>query len=125
MPMKERFLNAVIAGELGKQDDFGVIVTLKEFKCYFRDMKSGYINSFLPAAVIETGQYTPTNTRYVFRIKSGVYRVHPYAIAEQIKLNEQKRHDIEEQQSFYIVGGFIPQMRTGRGRAAPHLSRYL
>lgn len=105
MQMKERFLNAVISGELGKQDEFGVVVTLKEFKSYFCDMQTGYINSFLPAAVIETGQHSITNTKYVFRLKAGVYRVHPQAIAEQIKLNEQNRNRIEEPKLLYVIGG--------------------
>ena len=56
MQLKERFLNAIISGELGKQSEFGVIVTLKEFKRHFGDIQSAYVNSFLPAAVIEPGQ---------------------------------------------------------------------
>lgn len=112
MQMKERFLNAIIAGELGEQSDFGVIVTLREFKQYFRDTQSGYVNSFLPAAVIETGQYSATNTRYVFRVRNGVYRVHPQAIDDQIKLNEQRRRDIEEPCGLYIVGGYFGQAGT-------------
>ena len=113
MQMKERFLNAIIAGELGKQSDFGVIVTLKEFKQYFRDRQTGYVNSFLPAAVIETGQYSATNTKYVFRVRDGVYRVHPQAIADQIKLNEQRRKDIEEPCGLYVVGGYAGQAHSG------------
>jgi len=113
MQMKERFLNAVISGELGKEDEFGVFVTLKEFKHYFCDMKTGYINSFLPAAVIETGQYHATNTKYLFRIRNGVYRVHPQAIDEQIKLNEQKRNIIEEPRSLYTVYDRYRQVPTG------------
>ncbi|MDQ1363464.1 MAG: hypothetical protein QG652_1325 [Pseudomonadota bacterium] len=106
MQMKERFLNAIISGELGSHDESGVVVTLKEFKSYFSDLQTGYINSFLPAAVIEAGQYSVTNTKYLFRVKTGVYRVHPDAMAEQIKLNVQKRNVIEESASFYIVGGY-------------------
>jgi hypothetical protein len=113
MQMKERFLNAIISGELGKQDEFGVVVTLKEFKGYFSDMQTGYVNSFLPAAVIETGQLSISNTKYVFRLKAGVYRVHPDAVAEQIKVNEQKRNSIEEARSFYVVGGYFRQPQTG------------
>jgi hypothetical protein len=113
MQMKERFLNAIIAGELGKQSDFGVIVTLKEFKQYFQDTHTGYVNSFLPAAVIETGQYSVTPTRYVFRVKNGVYRVHPQAIADQIKLNEQRRNDIEEPCGLYVVGGYFGRNQIG------------
>jgi len=80
MTLKDRFLKAVVSGELGKVDDFGVVVSLKDFKLCFCDVKSDYINSFLPAAVIETGQYSATHTRYLFRIRKGLYRVHPDVI---------------------------------------------
>lgn len=75
-------MEAVSSGELGEVDDFGVVVSLKQFKIYFKDVKSDYINSFLPAAVIETGQYSATHTKYLFRVRKGVYRVHPDAIEE-------------------------------------------
>lgn len=52
-PLKQRFLDAVNCGELGTIDDYGVVVTVKEFKNYFRDIKTDYIGSFMPAAAIE------------------------------------------------------------------------
>ena len=76
-PLKDRFLTAVANAEIGRVENAGVIVTLKEFKAHFNDIKSDYINSFLPAATIETGQHSVTTTKYVFRIKKGVYLVHP------------------------------------------------
>lgn len=76
-PLKDRFLMAVVNGELGRQENSGVVVSLKEFKAHFNDIKSDYINSFLPAATIEPGQRSVTNTKYVFRVKKGVYLVHP------------------------------------------------
>ncbi len=76
MQLKDRFIEAVISGELGKIDDYGVTVSLKEFKKYFSDIKSDYLNSFLPAATIEVGQYSATHTKFVFRVKKGLYRVH-------------------------------------------------
>lgn len=82
MTLKLRFLEAVSKGELGEVDDFGVVVSLREFKACFCDVKSDYINSFLPAAVIETGQYTATHTKYLFRIRKGYYRVHPDALKQ-------------------------------------------
>ena len=82
MTLKHRFLDAVINGSLGQSDDFGIIVSLKQFKSYFSDVKSDYINSFLPAAVIEIGQYSITHTKYVFRVRKGLYRVHPDVIEE-------------------------------------------
>ena len=111
MQMKERFLNAIITGELGKQSEFGVLVTLKEFKSYFSDINSAYVNSFLPAAVIEPGQYNISYTRYIFRVKKGLYRVHPQAIEEQIMLNAQtlntqKGPRIEDEAMYYRVEYF-------------------
>lgn len=82
MTLKDRFLEAVSNGELGEVDDHGVIVSLKQFKSYFQDVTSDYVNSFLPAAVIETGQMSTTQTKYLFRVRKGVYRVHPDAIEE-------------------------------------------
>ena len=77
LPLKERFLIAVVNGEIGRVENSGVIVSLKEFKAHFNDITSDYINSFLPAATIEPGQRSVTNTKYVFRVKKGVYLVHP------------------------------------------------
>jgi len=76
-PLKKRFLDAVNCGELGTIDDYGVIVTVREFKNYFRDIKTDYTGSFLPAASIEEGQTSATHTKYLFHIRKGVYRVHP------------------------------------------------
>ena len=85
MTLKERFLDAVSSGALGEVDDFGVVVSLKQFKTYFKDVKSDYINSFLPAAVIEIGQKSTTHTKYVFRVRKGLYRVHPDALQGYMK----------------------------------------
>jgi len=77
LPLKDRFLLAVVNGDIGRVENSGVIVSLKEFKAHFNDITSDYINSFLPAATIEPGQRSVTNTKYVFRVKKGVYLVHP------------------------------------------------
>jgi len=77
MTLKERFIQAVEAGQIGSLDDNGIIITFNEFKEYFKDIKTGYISSFLPAATIEAGRYSMSHTKYLFRIKKGVYRVHP------------------------------------------------
>ena len=74
--LKQRFVEAILRGELGQREGGEVIVTLKEFKAYFHDVKSQYVESFLPAATIETGQFGLTHTRFVFRERKGVYRVH-------------------------------------------------
>jgi len=65
MTLKDRFLKAVVTGELGDVDDFGVVVSLKDFKLCFSDVKSDYINSFLPAAVIVIcSEYVRDYTEY-------------------------------------------------------------
>ena len=88
MTLKIRFLEAVSSGELGEVDDSGVIVSLKQFRSYFKDVKSDYVNSFLPAAVIEAGQKSATHTKFLFRVRKGVYRVHDDAM---------EAHSFEEQ----------------------------
>ena len=80
MTLKERFLAAVRQGELGRQTECGTVVSVAEFKAYFADINEGYAETFLPAAVIEPGQFSMTQTRFVFRVKNGVYRVHPQAV---------------------------------------------
>ena len=75
--LKNRLIEAIVSGELGSVEDMGIVFTLKEFKSVFHDIKTDYINSFLPAATIEPGRETMTRTKYLFRISKGVYRVHP------------------------------------------------
>jgi hypothetical protein len=78
--LRERFLQAVKKGELGHIDERGIIITMKEFKLYFSDIKTDYIRSFLPASTIEPGRSFMTHTKFVFRLKKGVYLLHPDAI---------------------------------------------
>jgi len=85
MTLKTRFLDAVIKGELGSIEDRGVVVTLKQFKAYFTDVTSDYINSFLPASTIEPGRVNMTRTRFLYRLRTGEYLVHPDAIQEAIE----------------------------------------
>jgi len=75
--LKDRLIEAIVSGELGSVDDRGVVFTLKDFKSVFHDIKTDYINSFLPAVTIEAGRESVTYTKYLFRISKGVYRVHP------------------------------------------------
>jgi|GEM_PF-5048320 len=82
MTLKEQFLTAVIAGDLGTKESMGIIVTAQEFKQYFDQIKTDYINSFLPASVIEPGRTYMTHTRFLFRVARGRYMVHPDAIQE-------------------------------------------
>ncbi|VAW62047.1 hypothetical protein MNBD_GAMMA09-2293 [hydrothermal vent metagenome] len=74
--LKQRFLAAVINGELGSLEPQGYIVTLKEFKMYFSDITTQYVDSFLPAATIEPGQISMSHMRFLFRLHPGVYLLH-------------------------------------------------
>jgi len=75
--LRSRFINAIATGKLGRVDEQGIIFTLKEFKQCFSEIKTDYINSFLPASTIETGRVEMSHTKFLFRIRKGVYRVHP------------------------------------------------
>jgi len=44
MTLKEKFLNAVMDGELGVLSDFGAVVTLADFKQYFKDIETDYVH---------------------------------------------------------------------------------
>jgi hypothetical protein len=80
--LKDRFVEAIKNGELGVISDRGIVFTLKEFKAVFADIDTDYINSFLPAATLEPGQFTMTRTKYLFRLRKGVYLVHPDLLDE-------------------------------------------
>jgi hypothetical protein len=75
--LKDRFVDALKTGELGVISDRGITFTLQEFKIVFADIETDYINSFLPAATLEPGQKTMTHTKFLFRLRKGVYLVHP------------------------------------------------
>jgi len=74
--LKTRFLEAVRGGKLGGASELGVVVTIKEFRAFFPDITSDYVNSFLPAATLEPGRTRMTQTKFVFRLRLGVYLVH-------------------------------------------------
>jgi len=80
--LRSRFINAIITGKLGKVDEQGIIFTLKEFKQCFSEIKTDYINSFVPASTIESGRIEMSHTKFLFRIRKGVYRVHPDLLLE-------------------------------------------
>ena len=92
MQLKTRFLSAIINGELGTRTEQGMTVSLKQFKRYFHDINPNYISAFLPATVIETGQHHITATRYTYRIRYGVYLIHPDAIKEHRQRMQAEQH---------------------------------
>ena len=80
--LRSRFINAIASGELGRVDESGITFTLKDFKLYFAEIKTDYINSFLPASTIESGRMDMSHTKFLFRIRKGVYRVHPQLLLD-------------------------------------------
>jgi len=89
--LKDRFLRAVVLGELGDLDlvsfePGGVVVTLKAFKSYFSDIKTQYVSSFMPAATFEPGQFRPTHTKFLFRVSKGVYLIHSDVLVAYMRL---------------------------------------
>lgn len=75
--LKDRFLEAILKGELGCVEQGQTIVTLREFRAYFSDIKTQYVLSFLPAATFQPGQHSLSHTKFVFRVSKGIYRLHP------------------------------------------------
>ena len=84
--LKDRFFRAVVLGELGKLENSGIVVTLKAFKRYFSDIKTQYVNSFMPAATFEPGQFTPSHTKFLFRVAKGVYLIHSDVLVAYMRL---------------------------------------
>ena len=98
--LKHRFLDAVLDGKLGTLTERGYVVSLKEFRLYFSDIRTQYSSSFLPASVIEIGQLSITHTKFVFRVKKGMYLVHPDALVEHKLLRD---NEIREVSVAYMV----------------------
>lgn len=80
--LKQRFIEAIIKGELGYVEGENNIVTLKAFRNYFSDIKTQYVLSFMPAATIEPGWGRYSHTKFLYRLRKGVYQVHPQLINE-------------------------------------------
>ncbi len=77
--LRQRFLDAVCTGQLGTRCDLGVVVTLEEFKAFFSNINRNYVGYFLPAATLEKGRSQMSHTKFVIRLRKGVYLVHPDA----------------------------------------------
>jgi hypothetical protein len=79
MPLRERFLDALIDGRLGRDG----VVSRQEFMAFFCDDKQTYTGVFLSNSEVQTGQHSPTYRHFTIRLAQGVYRVHPEAISER------------------------------------------
>lgn len=81
MTLRQRFLDAVIDGHLGK----GITVTRKEFMKFFDDENPATTGCFLSNSEIITGTpHSPMYTHFTIRMADGQYWVHPGAIAARM-----------------------------------------
>lgn len=82
MTLRERFLDAIIDGQLGN----GIIVTRYGFMQFFSSDNPATTGVFLSNSEIETGTlHSPTYTHFTLRVAEGQYRVHPKAIQERMQ----------------------------------------
>jgi hypothetical protein len=85
MTLRNRFLDAIIDGNLG----IGITISRKEFIDFFSTENPQTTGCFLSNSEIRTGaMHSPGYTHFTIRIEEGRYRIHPDAIkARMIERN--------------------------------------
>ena len=82
MTLRERFLDAVIDGQLGN----GITVTRQEFMIFFANDNQATTGVFLSNSEIRTGiPHSPTYDHFTLRMERGRYRIHPQALEERMR----------------------------------------
>lgn len=82
MTLRERLLDGVIDGKIGK----GIVVTCQEFNEYFKDENQNYIKVFLANSEVKSGAaHSPSYRHLTIRAENGQYRIHPNDIEERMK----------------------------------------
>jgi hypothetical protein len=77
MTLRERFLDALRDGRIGKDG----IVTRREFMTYFSDENPQTTGCFLSNSEMTTGAvHSPNYNHFTIRLRKGVYRVHEEVI---------------------------------------------
>lgn len=77
MSFRNRFLDAVIDGQVGK----GIVITRQELMTYFSDENPDTVGCFLSNSELDTGVlHSPGYLHFTLRIAPGEYRIHPDAI---------------------------------------------
>lgn len=84
MNLRERILDAVLDGNLGR----GIVVTRQELIKRFPDVPESYTGVALSNAEMDTATHSPTYEKYTHRIDLGVYRISPMALAERLRERE-------------------------------------
>ena len=81
MTLRERLLDAILDGKIGK----GLVVTRQELMSHFDDVNSATTGVLLSNSEMTTGvPHSPTYTHFTQRISEGQYRIHPSALAERL-----------------------------------------
>lgn len=81
MTLRERLLDAMLDGEIGK----GLVVTRQELISHFDDVNSATTGVLLSNSEMTTGvPHSPTYTHFTQRISEGRYRIHPGALVERL-----------------------------------------
>lgn len=82
MTLRERFLDAIIDGQLGN----GIIVTRQKFMQFFSNDKPATTGVFLSNSEINTGApHSPTFAHFTLRIVEGRYHIHPQTLQERMQ----------------------------------------
>lgn len=82
MTLRERFLDALIDGQIGNDS----VVTRREFMSYFSDENPLTTGCFLSNSEMASGAvHSPNYTHFTIRLRKGVYRVHNEALIERLR----------------------------------------
>lgn len=82
MTLRERFLDALIDGRLGRDG----IVARHEFMHHFSDENPLTTGCFLSNSEMTSGAvHSPNYKHFTIRIRKGVYKVHEEAIAGRVR----------------------------------------
>lgn len=81
MTLRNRFLDAVIDGELGN----GITITRQAFMSFFLNENPATTGCFLSNSEIVTGApHSPNYTHFTLRVSEGRHRIHPGALQERM-----------------------------------------
>lgn len=82
MGLRERFLDALIDGQIGH----GIVVTRQEFMQHFSNVGNNYTGVFLSNSEITTAPpHSPTYRYFTIRIRKGVYLIHSQIILKRMQ----------------------------------------
>lgn len=81
MTLRNRFLDAIINGELGN----GITITRQDFINFFNEENPKTTGCFLSNSEIIAGaQHSPDYTHFTLRVSEGKYYIHPGAIQNRM-----------------------------------------